>query len=445
MNWPAYPHYRTLESSIQTSIPAHWDQSRIKYLGSIRYGIGEPPRYREEGTPLVRATNVSEGSIHEKGLVFVDPEDIPSQRILWLELGDIIVVRSGAYTGDSASVSARHVGSIAGFDMVLRIHSAVPMFVQYALLSGYLKEGQIDVARTRAAQPHLNAEELGECICIMPPLAEQESIVKFLGHETSKINALIEKQKKLISALREDRTATIANAVTKGLDPDAEMKGSDVQWLGAVPAHWQVDRIKNSIRSARNGIWGSEPDGGDDDIRCVRVADFDRPQLTIHDGNVTYRKVTQPDREGRLLEQGDLLLEKSGGGEKNPVGFVVLYDSSEPAICSNFVAKVRLAREQSAKFWTYVHHCLYQSRLTYPSIKQNTGIQNLDQQSYFNERVAFPPLDEQQAIVAYLDTRCAKIDALIANATKMIDTLREYRSSLISAAVTGQIDVRGVS
>lgn len=308
MNWPAYPHYRTLESSIQTSIPAHWDQSRIKYLGSIRYGIGEPPRYREEGTPLVRATNVSEGSIHEKGLVFVDPEDIPSQRILWLELGDIIVVRSGAYTGDSASVSARHVGSIAGFDMVLRIHSAVPMFVQYALLSGYLKEGQIDVARTRAAQPHLNAEELGECICIMPPLAEQESIVKFLGHETSKINALIEKQKKLISALREDRTATIANAVTKGLDPDAEMKGSDVQWLGAVPAHWQVDRIKNSIRSARNGIWGSEPDGGDDDIRCVRVADFDRPQLTIHDGNVTYRKVTQPDREGRLLEQGDLLL-----------------------------------------------------------------------------------------------------------------------------------------
>ena len=120
----------------------------------------------------------------------------------------------------------------------------------------------------------------------------------------------------------------------------------------------------------------------------------------------------------------------------------MLYDNDEPAVCSNFVARVRLAPNQDPKFWTYIHHCLYQSRLTYPSIKQNTGIQNLDQQSYFNERVGFPPFGEQREIVKYLDDRCARIDLLIEKSTKMIQKLREYRSALITNAVTGKIDVR---
>jgi len=265
---------------------------------------------------------------------------------------------------------------------------------------------------------------------------------KFLDIESAKIDALINKQKQLIATLREDRAATITQAVTKGLDSQVELRESGVRWMGAIPAHWFVDRIKNSVESARNGVWGAEPDGGSEDIRCVRVADFDRPQLAIHDRTITHRKVTSSERSGRTLQRGDLLLEKSGGGDKNPVGFVVLYEKDEPAICSNFVARVRLAPNQNPKFWTYVHHCLYQSRLTYPSIKQNTGIQNLDQQSYFNERVGFPPFAEQSEIVEFIDSRCSRIDALIDKSTEMIEILREYRSALITNAVTGKIDVR---
>ncbi|MBB1024561.1 restriction endonuclease subunit S, partial [Dietzia sp. DQ12-76] len=222
----------------------------------------------------------------------------------------------------------------------------------------------------------------------------------------------------------------------------AEYKDSSVPWLGVVPRRWPVDRIKWSVASSQNGIWGNEPDGGPDDIRCVRVADFDRPILGVHDRDITNRKVSAPERRGRLLRKGNLILEKSGGGEKSPVGFVVLYDHSEPAVPSNFVAKVSLQQGMEPRFWTYLHHWLYVSRITQRSIKQTSGIQNLDQQSYFDERVCFPAADEQVLIANFLDHETAKIDALIDKQEQLIATLREDRAATISHAVTNPADSR---
>lgn len=216
----------------------------------------------------------------------------------------------------------------------------------------------------------------------------------------------------------------------------AEYKNSDIEWLKDVPSHWSVDRLKWSVESSQNGVWGNETDGGPDDIRCVRVADFDRPRLRIQDRDITFRKVSESERNGRLLSQGDLILEKSGGGEKNPVGFVVLYDRSAPAVTSNFVARVTLRVGMEPRFWTYLHHWLYASRLTLPSIKQTSGIQNLDQQSYFDERVCFPPPIEQSTIADFLDSETEKIDALIVKQEQLIATLREDRTATITLAVT---------
>ena len=221
-------------------------------------------------------------------------------------------------------------------------------------------------------------------------------------------------------------------------------KESGVEWLGGVPSHWGVDRIKWSVESSQNGIWGEEADGGPHDIRCVRVADFDRPKLSIQDRDVTYRRVTPQERKGRLLAKGDLILEKSGGGEKNPVGFVVLYDQDEPAVTSNFMARVSLRPEMEPRFWTYLHSSLYKSRLTQPSIKQTSGIQNLDQQSYFDERVCFPPSDEQRLISDWLDAETTSIDALIAKQEQLIATLREDRTATITDAVTKGLDRHAV-
>ena len=217
-------------------------------------------------------------------------------------------------------------------------------------------------------------------------------------------------------------------------------KPSGVQWLGDVPAHWGVDRIKASIASARNGIWGDEPLGAESDIACVRVADFDRGRLQVKQKIPTVRSVTEKERAGRILQQGNLLLEKSGGGEIQPVGQVVLYQLDEPAVCSNFVARIVLKQGMYPGFWNYVHSAAYSVGVNIGSINQTSGIQNLDQDRYFNERAPFPPLDEQTAIAHFLDHETSKIDALIAEQEKLIHLLAEKRQATISHAVTRGLD-----
>lgn len=221
-----------------------------------------------------------------------------------------------------------------------------------------------------------------------------------------------------------------------------EYKDSGVEWLGRIPSHWGIDRLKASVASARNGIWGDEPQGDENDIACVRVADFDRGRLQVQPKILTIRSVTEKERAGRLLNKGDLLLEKSGGGELQPVGQVVLYQLDAPAVCSNFVARVALKQGMCAGYWNYVHSAAYAVGLNIGAVNQTSGIQNLDQDRYFNERAPFPPESEQSAIAAFLDRETAKIDALIAEQEKLIALLAEKRQATISHAVTKGLDPR---
>ena len=220
----------------------------------------------------------------------------------------------------------------------------------------------------------------------------------------------------------------------------AEYKDSGVEWIGCIPVHWDVDRLKASITSCRNGIWGDEPKGDEDDIECVRVADFDRNRLTVNKVIPTLRSVSPSERNLRLLKRGDLLLEKSGGGEKQPVGQVVIYDRDEPAVCSNFVAKISLASGMAPRFWMYKHAAAYSCGVNVVAIKQTSGIQNLDQSQYFDEKCAFPPEEEQSWIARFLDRETAKIDALIAEKETLLNLLAEKRQATISHAVTRGLD-----
>jgi len=213
-------------------------------------------------------------------------------------------------------------------------------------------------------------------------------------------------------------------------------KDSGVPWLGEVPAHWGVKRFKSIVAESKGGIWGEEPQGNDADIVCVRVADFDRVALRVRLDEPTLRNVTEREREGRLLRRGDLLLEKSGGGEGQLVGCVVLYDHDVPAVCSNFIGRLGLVEGASPGYWAYVFASAYDVRLNYQSVRQTSGIQNLDQAEYLNELAPIPPLAEQEAIAAFLDRETARVDALVAEQGRLIALLKEKRQAVISHAVT---------
>ena len=208
-------------------------------------------------------------------------------------------------------------------------------------------------------------------------------------------------------------------------------------WLTKIPQDWSAVRLKFLMNSSINGIWGDEPKKDGSDVWCVRVADFNYDSLIVSDSKKTFRFVEQSKLSSRLLHFGDLLIEKSGGGEKQPVGRVVQYLFSENAVSSNFVAKIDVNNKLvQARFLTYIFSSLYSSRVNTRSINQTTGIQNLDAQKYFDEVILLPPLPTQQLIATYLDRKTQAIDALITAREEQIARLQEKRASLIHRAVT---------
>lgn len=437
--FPPYRSYTRVGVEAIRQIPAHWQLVPLKRIGEITYGIGEPPPYRTDGVPLIRATNVSKGRIQPQGLMYVDPKDIPASRIVWLQPGDIVVVRSGAYTGDSAIIPGNYGACIAGFDMVLRCRTECsPQFIQYALLSAYLKDHQIDLERMRAAQPHLNAEELGMCLACVPPRSEQLAITTFLDRETAKIDTLIEKQERLIALLTEKRQAVISHAVTRGLDPNVRMKDSGVEWLGGIPEYWAIGRAKNLVSSVTSGSRGWAEHYADEGAIFVRIANLTRHGVDLDLSSL--QSVLPPnDAEAKRSEvrEGDIVVSITAD-----LGSVaVIPQLTQPAYVSQHVALLKPTEGCYPRWLAYV----IRSRTSQEQLAQagygGTKIQ-LSLDDVRNLWIATPPFRDQQLIADFLDSELARIDSLIEKARRSIELMKERRSALISAAVTGQIDVR---
>jgi type I restriction enzyme S subunit len=201
------------------------------------------------------------------------------------------------------------------------------------------------------------------------------------------------------------------------------------------PNHWRDIRLKHTVRACTNGIWGEEPRGGPEDLVCVRVADFDRLRLRAGVEHPTLRFVPSTHRHGRMLERGDLLLEKSGGGDGQPVGAVVMYDSDRPAVSSNFIARMPVQADFDARYLCYLHAALYHLGVNCRSICQTTGIQNLDSKAYLDEVVRVPDFAEQRRMADFLDRRTRLLDSVVRNKQRLLDLLKERRDTLISQAV----------
>ena len=198
--------------------PSHWQIKRLKSLARIRYGLGQPPRESPTGLPLIRATNVSRGKITEDGMMFVDPTDVPAGRDAILKEHEIIVVRSGAYTADSAIIPKRYRGAVSGYDMVVTASAARPQFIALALLTPYVRDDQLIVSSTRAAQPHLNAEDLGAARILTPPISEQQAIEEYAQQLSDDIDKQVTSTRWQVDLINEYRTRLIADVVTGQLD-----------------------------------------------------------------------------------------------------------------------------------------------------------------------------------------------------------------------------------
>lgn len=204
------------------------------------------------------------------------------------------------------------------------------------------------------------------------------------------------------------------------------------QWIEAAPVSWTRGRIKNLLTSAANGVWGDEPVNDGTDVYCVRAADFDRTRQRVSKARLPQRSVNRSVLNQHRLRPGDLVLEKSGGGETQPVGMAVLFDGPEPAVCSNFCARLIPASGVDPRFLTYALAATYSQGLTQSVVKQTTGIQNLDAAAFFALRWAYPEVAEQRRIADFLDTETARIDRLISLRNSQVHRIEERYFSVIS-------------
>lgn len=203
------------------------------------------------------------------------------------------------------------------------------------------------------------------------------------------------------------------------------------------PADWRRIRLKFTVDSVIGGVWGEEPAGEQSDAICVRVADFDYGSGTLKRADWTRRSFTPGQLRSRLLAPGDLLLEKSGGGEQQPVGRVVRVAAHfhGQAVFSNFIARLRPVSGFDAEYLQFLHHALYVSGITRLSIKQTTGIQNLDTSRYLAQWVCVPPLQMQRQIAGFLRKETRRLSVIAEGKRRLLDLIDEREAALVEQHV----------
>ena len=431
-----YSEYKASNSLWLGRVPSHWEVKNLRTL--IR------PRNERNRADLPLLSVAREKGVFVRSLTDdsenhnVIPEDLSNYKVA--RAGSLVINKMKAWQGsmgiapvDGIVSPAYYVYDFAITDrlfgqMLLR---SKPYVAHFAQASDGVRVGQWD----------LSISGMRDIPVLIPPPSEQSTIVRFCTWANARIERAIRSKRKVIALLNEQKQAIIHRAVTRGLNPKVSLKPSGVPWIEDIPAHWEVRRLRASVTDCVNGLWGSDPDGVDD-ITCVRVADFDRKNLGVSLSRKTTRSIPISARSRRLLKRGDLLLEKSGGGDKQPVGAVVIYDHDEPAVCSNFVARLAIANGYEPRFLNYLHCALYARRINVLSIKQTTGIQNLDGKSYLAERAGFPSLDEQRKIADFLDAECGRFAGAIIQLEEEAQLLKEYQTRLVADVVTGKLDVR---
>ena len=180
--------------------------------------------------------------------------------------------------------------------------------------------------------------------------------------------------------------------------------------FGVLPSGWRMGRIKDLVGNAANGVWGDEPVGDGRDVYCVRAADFDRDALTVRRDKLPLRRVDPRVLRKHRLRRGDLVWEKSGGGETQPVGLTVMFDLSDDAVCSNFCTKLSPKAGTDPRYLAYVFAAAYAAGLNQRSIKQTTGLQNLDGKAFLAESWPIPDFEEQRRIANFLDEETYRLD-----------------------------------
>jgi type I restriction enzyme S subunit len=450
MSFPKYSKYKASGVEWLGEVPEGWTATPIKHLGRLKGGAGFPhEKQGVEGQELsfhkVNALAQADGN----GLLLRSDNTItretalqlgafvfPTQTIVFAKVGAALLLGRIRLINHNACIDNNMMGLVVQHDKFCN------GFVRHAM-----SLVRFDLIANPGAVPSLNEGQIGGFRLPVPPLAEQVAIATFLDRETAKIDGLIAEQRRLMELLKEKRQAVISHAVTKGLNPNAKMKPSGVEWLGDVPEHWEVGKLSRLV-STRKGVAFKADDFTDEGIPVVKASDI--KGLTIRQSEICLPTSYSQQYPKAILRTGELVLSTVGSipeVRNSAVGQLgkVPEELSESLLNQNTVVFTPSGSTLMNDFLFLILQTIgYRDHLDLHAhgTANQASINVSDMLDFF---VPLPSAEEQIKIARFISEELGKFDTLTAEAQRAIDLLQERRTALISAAVTGQIDVRNIN
>lgn len=417
MSLPRYAAYKDSGVAWLGEVPAHWEVKSLKRAVLLQRGHDLPTEERIEGdVPIVSSGGIS--GYHNLAIT-ASPTIVTGR---YGTIGEFTYVEENCWPLNTALYT-------------IEMYSNSPKYLWYMLQASKV---HFILNSLKAAVPGVDRNDVHPVKITLPPHFEQVLIVSFLDHETGKIDALIAEQEKLLTLLVEKRQATISHAVTRGLNPDVPMKDSGVAWLGEVPAHWTLPPLYLRYSIELGKMLDSAKITGKNLISYLRNVDVQWGKINFEELPSMDIELSEYDRY--TIQNGDLLV--CEGGEVGRAAIV--QDIVGIVGYQKALHRLRaIANDEHSSFMFYILYWAAKKGIF--NGEGQATIAHLTGEQLRKYRFPKPPLLEQQAIVLFLNEETTKLDALKTEAERAVVLLKERRSALIAAAVTGQIDVRGAN
>lgn len=446
MSFRRYESYKNSGVEWLGEVPKHWRCDPIGAVSTCNDEVLTETTAPDFEIQYVEISDVEHGPgiCGSSTVLFAEA---PSRARRRVKDGDVIVSTVRTYLKAIAQVISPPENMIVstGF-AVIRPRSVYSKFLGHLVASEYVIAEVISHS-VGVSYPAINASEVMRIKVPLPPSNEQKTIAAFLDRETAKIDALVEDQQRLITLLKEKRQAVISHAVTKGLDPNAPMKDSGVEWLGAVPAHWEVLSLARVTTDKCDGPFGSglkSEHYTDDGVRVIRLQNIRQNGFDGSDAAFIDLEYYRRALGGHDVKSGDVLI-AGLGDERNTVGRACVAPLGiEPAMVKADCFRFRV-NDLMALAPFVATQLTSGSPFDAGVLSSGSTRSRIPLSVTATRKLAIPPLPEQSVILEFLQNETRNIDALLDEAETAIALLQERRSALISAAVTGKIDVRGLA
>jgi type I restriction enzyme S subunit len=443
MSFPRYPTYKPSGVEWLGEVPEHWETLRLRFAVTLNPSKQEAKELGEQEV----VSFLPMEAIGEDGSLRLENEREVAECLsgyTYFRDGDVCVAKITPCFENGKGAILRELKGGIGFGTTELIvarpqkERITSEFLDYLFRSQTFRRLGESEMYGAGGQKRVPDSFVRDFTAALPSIEEQNQATTFLDHETAKIDALISEQQRLIELLQEKRQAVISHAVTKGLNPDAPMKDSGVEWLGEVPEHWDVTPLKY-LSEIKAGFAFKSDEFTDSGVPVLRIGDIGR------DGTVDFCDAKYlaaealDDHSDVLVKHGDIVMAMTGA----TIGKAARYTAAEPALLNQRVCIFRARHPESQPYvWFALATHYYAEYLT---ITAFGGAQpNISDSELVACHVPIPPVKERVDIAMRLSEDMANMVVLETEAQQAISLLQERRSALISAAVTGQIDVRGL-